>query len=255
MTGSSYPLFECAALTDRGLKRSRNEDAFICDGRHGIFLVADGMGGEQAGDAASRITADVFSRSVIPYLTDEDLTLPVETPREHDPWREILRLAVEEANRQVVEYAEVRETRGMGSTLTAAAVIQGRLYVIHVGDSRLYWIDSRECRLMTRDHTKVGEMVERGVISPEQARNHPQKNIITRCIGRKKTVADIEVFEPAENAVYLICSDGLVDMVSDSKIHELVTGSAGLEEAAETLVRAANERGGRDNITVVLFRI
>ncbi|HHS14124.1 MAG TPA: Stp1/IreP family PP2C-type Ser/Thr phosphatase [bacterium] len=255
MTGSLSPRFECAALTDRGLKRSRNEDAFVCDAHHGIFLVADGMGGEQAGDTASRITADVFARSVVPYLTDEDLTLPVETSREHDPWREILCLAVKETNRQVVEYAERQGTRGMGSTLTAAVVIQDRLYITHVGDSRLYLTDGRECRQITRDHTKVEEMVARGVLTPEQARNHPQKNIITRCVGRKKTTADIEVLEPVENAVYLICSDGLVDMVPDSKIYELISGGAGLEEAAKMLVEAANDQGGRDNITVVLFRI
>lgn len=246
--------FDCSALSDLGRRRSRNEDAYVMDPERGVFLVADGMGGEDAGDVASRIAAQTFTDAVTPYLLDEDMTLPFEGAGE-DHYCQILRLAAERANDQVVRYAEEHGSMGMGSTLTAALVTPLQLYVLHVGDSRLYRITKKSITALTEDHTRVQEMVRQGLLKPEEARRHPNRNVITRCIGRKKIKPDTLVFDPDPSSVYLICSDGLYDMVTDDVLLATVLGSSGLDEASRRLVQSANDLGGKDNITVVLFRI
>ena len=248
---------ECFAATDKGKRRDLNEDAYICDPDKAIFVVADGMGGENYGEVASQLTVDHFSQLITPFVTDEDTTIPFDVPDDGDHFTGALNHAVEGANKAVYEYAAENEShKGMGSTLTAAVLHGDFLYVAHVGDSRLYRILPDEVQQITEDHSRVQEMVQKGLLSPEEARSHPQKNIITRCVGRKKRIrSDILTIDLLDEDVFLLCSDGLNDMLEDESIHQIVTESGDLETAANLLVQAANDKGGKDNITVVLFRL
>ena len=257
MASHDEVMIDCYALTDRGRRRSQNEDAFICDEDYAIFLVADGMGGENYGEVASRLTADHFVQLIIPFITDEDVTIPFDTPEDGDHFTAVMIHAVEGTNRAVYEYAIEHEShKGMGSTLTAVVVRDGFLYVAHVGDSRLYRIQSDEIIQITEDHTKVQEMVQKEILTPEEARKHPQKNIITRCVGRNRRLKpDVFATDFTNDDIFLICSDGLNDMIEDDEIHRIVVESDSLETAAGGLVELANENGGKDNITVVLFRL
>ena len=249
--------FDCFAVSDTGKWRPQNEDAFICDPENAVFLVADGMGGEEYGEVASQLTADHFTKLILPFVHDEDITIPFDHSRDEDLFSGIMRHAVEGTNSAVVEYAsEHLSHRGMGSTLTAAIFYKEFLYIAHVGDSRLYKIDSEKIHQVTEDHTRVQEMVREGVLSKEEARIHPNRNIITRCIGRRyQSNPDIFRLEISDDEVFLICSDGLNDMVTDQEIHAVVDRSDTLEEAGKKLIEVANRNGGKDNITVVLFRV
>lgn len=252
----SYWTIETAAATDRGRRRAENEDAYFCDASIGIFMVADGMGGANAGEVASAMSVDKFVGFLEPFLGDEDATIPFELQENEDSRTTVLMQAALSANSAVYEKAnEDPDHRGMGSTLTAAIVFHNDLYITHIGDSRCYRIRTDTIDQITADHSKVQEMVSQGLLTEEAARSHPQRNIITRCIGRKKKLKpDIFTIDFDLADTFLLCSDGLNDMVPDDVIHRIVTESLDLEIAATRLVNAANDRGGRDNITVVLLR-
>jgi len=247
---------QCFGISDKGRKRAQNEDRFVCDPEKGIFLVADGMGGEKYGEVASRFTADTFVQSITPFVIDEDATLPFESGNDGDYFLRALQHAVEGAHQTVVAFAaEHPSHQGMGSTLTAAVCRSDTLYIAHVGDTRLYRLRENEFRQLTEDHSKVQEMVKKKLIKPEEARNHPQKNVITQCIGRKKNPKPdlfLELIE--ENDLYLLCSDGLTDMLEDENIRNLLLQSKTPERSGQTLVDQANLFGGKDNITVVIFQ-
>ncbi len=232
-------------LTDIGIKRSTNQDfVYASDQPVGklpnLFIVADGMGGHNAGDMASRCTVE----TMVDYITEstgEERPIP------------ILEAAVMTANRRVFEQAQSdRSLEGMGTTLVAATVVGGCLYVANVGDSRLYLLDSK-IRQITRDHSLVEEMVRAGQIGREEARSHPEKNVITRAVGVRSKVRidffDVSLY-PGDR--FLLCTDGLTNMVEDEEIFRLVRKEASLEEAAQNLVNLANRNGGKDNISVVL---
>jgi serine/threonine protein phosphatase PrpC len=244
------------AITHTGRRRAQNEDAYICDPSRAVFLVADGMGGENYGEVASRLSAEQFTQIITPYLLDDEMTVPFEHLDPGDTFEGLLMHAVKGANSAVMDYVENQPShKGMGSTLTAAVLQDQQLYVAHVGDSRLYRIDSAEIQQITEDHTRVQQMVMKKLITAEQARVHPQKNIITQCIGRKKRIKpDIFHIDMDMDSTYLICSDGLNDMVTDPEIQRLVLKAHSLIEAGALLVHTANENGGKDNITAVLFR-
>lgn len=246
----------CFSISDKGLRRSMNEDAFISDPDKGIFLVADGMGGESYGEVASRMTAEFYVKLITPFLMDEDLTVPFEHSVNEDLFCGAVAHAVVGTNSAVVEFVSENEShRGMGSTLTAVVVHDGCLYVAHIGDSRLYRIRADKIEQITEDHTKVQEMVKNHIIPPEEARSHPKRHIITRCVGRKKRLKpDIFSLDFVADDTFLISSDGLHDMVCDEDIHQIVVESESLEIAGERLVETANQSGGKDNITVVLFQ-
>ena len=250
-------LIHSAVATDTGKIRAQNEDSFVCDVDKAIFLVADGMGGENYGEVASRLTAEHFTQFLTPFISDEDATIPFDFPEDGDFFMGAMVHAAEGANFAVYHFAETNDShKGMGSTLTAAVVFQETVYVAHVGDSRLYRIRDDQIHQVTEDHTKVQEMVSKNILTPEEARNHPQKNIITRCVGRRKRIK-IDVFTPEylEKDIFLICSDGLNDMLTDEEMERIVMDSDSLEAAANQLVDDANLRGGKDNITVVLFQV
>ncbi|MFL5782728.1 MAG: Stp1/IreP family PP2C-type Ser/Thr phosphatase [Thermoleophilaceae bacterium] len=228
-----------AALTDVGRQRQSNEDSYL--EREPLFAVADGMGGARAGEVASRMAVEAFG----------------ETGREGDKPEELLRDVATEANRRIYEMAQSdSEHAGMGTTLTAALVDGRDVAVGHVGDSRLYRFRDGALERLTEDHSLVEELVRQGRLTPEEAETHPQRSIITRALGPEPSV-EVETFTDVARAgdVYLICSDGLSGMVPEQEMAAILRGGGPLADAAEGLVDAANRNGGKDNITVILFRL
>ena len=205
-----------------------------------LFLVADGMGGHKAGDLASEYTVAKVQEAVSKGMQ----TIPYQ----------ILKGAFQYANQKLLEKAgESDSYTGMGTTLVAATVKNDAVYVVNVGDSRLYKIGDK-IEQITEDHSLVEEMVRMGEISKEQARNHPDKNIITKAMGVSDTVEpDYFDTDLQKGECLLMCSDGLTNMVSDRQIKEIVELRTDLESCAKELIRAANQNGGRDNIAVVLI--
>ncbi|MFN2616878.1 MAG: Stp1/IreP family PP2C-type Ser/Thr phosphatase [Thermoleophilaceae bacterium] len=230
---------EQAGSTDVGRQRDTNEDALLVSPP--FFAVADGMGGAKAGEVASRLATDVFG-------DDDD--------GDETPERRLARIA-HEANRRIYELASRDESRrGMGTTLTAAMVAGREVSIGHVGDSRAYRLRHGELEQLTRDHSLVAELERRGEITPEAAESHPQRSIITRALGPEPEV-EVDTYTVPGRAgdVYLLCSDGLTSMISDDEVASVLRGSGTLEEGAQALVRSANQSGGKDNVTVVLFRL
>ena len=227
-------------VSDAGRRRRRNEDAYVCEPP--LFAIADGMGGAQAGEVASRLAAAVLEEATGDERGEERVAS-----------------LIQEANRRVFQRSSEDEaTSGMGTTMTVALVDagEGTIAFGHVGDSRGYRVRGGELEQLTDDHSLVGELVRSGRLSPEEAESHPQRAVITRALGTEPDV-DVDTFtvEAEPGDVYLLCSDGLTDMVSADDILALVEGSGDLETAGRALVNAANAGGGEDNITVVLFRI
>jgi PPM family protein phosphatase len=227
-----------AAATDPGRRRRRNEDAFVLEPP--LFAVADGMGGAQAGEIASRIAASVLRDSAA------------------DSGEAAVVALIQEANRRVYEAAATDEARsGMGTTITAALVEDGTVRIGHVGDSRAYRVRDGRLEQLTEDHSLVAELVRSGRLSPEEADIHPQRSVITRALGTDPDV-DVDTFsvETRPGDVFMLCSDGLTSMVDDQSILDIVEQHrSSLELAARKLVDAANRGGGEDNITVVVFEI
>lgn len=232
------------AMTDVGRRREVNQDyVYATDQPVGPFpnllVVADGMGGHKAGDFASKYTVEVVKREL-------------ETSRAGKP-AAILKKIVRTANRELIEAASQDvKLEGMGTTLVAATVIDHTLYFANIGDSRLYLIDDK-IRQLSKDHSLVEEMVRLGGIKAEDARNHPDKNIITRAMGVKADAeADFYEFHIKRGDVILMCTDGLSNMVEDEDMFGLVKGARDIVEAVQLLIDRANSNGGRDNIGVVL---
>ena len=233
------------SVTDIGRKRKLNQDfVYSSDEPVGnlknVYIVADGMGGHQAGDYASKCTVETMVREIKGCF-------------EQSPIR-ILSRAIRIANDQVRRKAREDESLyGMGTTVVAATVLGKYLQVANVGDSRLYIINE-EVRQITRDHSLVEEMVRMGGLDREAARNHPDKNIITRAIGARDTI-EIDFFheELKSGDLILMCSDGLTNMLEDEEIGRILKTPGTIEERAERLIDAANQNGGRDNIAVILI--
>ncbi len=234
------------SITDIGKKRKMNQDyVYTSEMPVGplpnLFLVADGMGGHKAGDYASKCAIETIVETVESSRDTETVS--------------VLEKAIRRANDVVRQTAESDEAmNGMGTTLVAATLDGDRLCVANVGDSRLYIVGGREIRQITRDHSLVEEMVRMGGLKREQAKNHPEKNIITRAIGAEDEI-DIDFFsvELKPGDVVLMCTDGLTNMIEDEEIRMILHGQRDLVEKAESLVNAANNNGGKDNIAVVLI--
>ncbi|HYV15201.1 MAG TPA: Stp1/IreP family PP2C-type Ser/Thr phosphatase [Conexibacter sp.] len=225
--------------SDTGRQRRVNEDAFFA--RAPLFVLADGMGGAQAGEVASRLAAETFAAGLPEGGTPEQ------------------RLAAQalEANRRIHEVSRKREDRaGMGTTLTAAYVDADEIALAHVGDSRAYLLRDGELTRLTRDHTLVDELVRRGKLTEEEAAEHPQRSIITRALGPEPDVeVDTLTYGAQSGDVVLLCSDGLTSMIGEPEVAAILRDADGLPAAGRALVDAANDAGGRDNITVVLLRL
>lgn len=232
-------IVEHVGRTDVGRQRSVNEDALVLSPP--FFAVADGMGGAKAGEVASAMAAETFAG-------ESDSGEPAEAQ---------LTRILREANRRIYELATSDDShRGMGTTVTAAKVTGSEVSLGHVGDSRAYRLRADELEQVTRDHSLVAELERSGQITPEAAEHHPQRSIITRALGPEPDV-QVDTYTLAGRAgdLFLICSDGLTSMISDDELASILRASETLEEAADALVRAANQSGGKDNITVVMFRL
>ena len=233
------------SITDVGQKRTVNQDfVFTSETPVGnlpnLFVVADGMGGHKAGDFASSYAVEVL----LSTIREDENSNPVK----------IIRAAIENANTQLLREASDNETMsGMGTTMVLVTIVGHYAYVANVGDSRLYLIDENKISQITKDHSLVEEMVRMGEISRDDARNHPDKNIITRALGAGRDV-DVDFFDVrlTPGDILLLCSDGLSNMVPDEDIRQVIRTSETLEETGRRLVSMANDNGGRDNIAVVL---
>ena len=233
------------SITDVGQQRTVNQDfVFTSETPVGnlpnLFVVADGMGGHKAGDFASSYAVEVL----LSTIREDENSNPVK----------IIRAAIENANTQLLREASDNETMsGMGTTMVLVTIVGHYAYVANVGDSRLYLVDENKISQITKDHSLVEEMVRMGEISRDDARNHPDKNIITRALGAGRDV-DVDFFDirltPGD--ILLLCSDGLSNMVPDEDIRQVIRTSETLEETGRRLVSMANDNGGRDNIAVVL---
>lgn len=233
--------------TDIGMVRDTNQDAFkiVALGTGaGLALVCDGMGGARGGDTASSIAKTVIADTVREKYEDIMGADAVKT---------LIREAVLNANRAVYQMAkEHPEFAGMGTTVVLVLLYQNRAYIAHVGDSRLYFYHDGELSQLTRDHSFVQEMVDRGVLTESEARVHPDKNIITRAVGVHWDVEiDLHTVELSAGDRLLLCTDGLSNLCSNEEIAQ-VLGQLSIEEGAEALIRMANQGGGHDNITVVI---
>jgi serine/threonine protein phosphatase PrpC len=231
---------EEAHKTDTGRQRHANEDSYYA--KAPLFAVADGMGGAQAGEVASRIAAGAFERG----------TVADDAPAEGQ-----LEEIAQKANREIHKLAQEDSSRaGMGTTLTAAMLRDDEVALGHVGDSRAYLLRDGQLKRLTKDHSLVEELRRQGRLTEEQAEEHPQRSIITRALGPEPSVnVDTMTFPARDGDVFLLCSDGLTTMISDDEIREILTGSRNLRTAVNRLVEAANRGGGRDNITAVAFRV
>lgn len=234
------------SVTDIGRKRSMNQDYVYSSEQSvgqlpNLFLVADGMGGHNAGEYASKVTVE----TIVECITDS-------------PEADVVRAfdaAIQSANVKIRKLAaQSPQLAGMGTTVVAATCQGDRLFVANVGDSRLYVVNRFGIRQITRDHSWVEEMVLRGGLGREEARNHPDKNIITRAVGAEDTVkADYFTVRLEEGDMVLMCTDGLTNMLEDEEIRMIMDGARDIVEKTQKLVDAANENGGKDNISVILI--
>ncbi len=229
---------QIAKVTDTGRKRRRNEDAYVV--QPPLFAVADGMGGAQAGEVASRLAKAALEETDPGALSGPERVTSL----------------IQEANRRVHERSNADPaTSGMGTTMTVALVEGSGVTIGHVGDSRAYLVRDGRLEQLTEDHSLVNELLKSGKLSPEEAETHPQRSVITRAVGTDPDVdVDSFIVDAQDGDVFLICSDGLTDMVGDDAILGLVEKNRrDLDRAARELVSAANRGGGEDNITVVAF--
>lgn len=242
-----------AGKTDVGCVRKHNEDSYLADDSLGLFVVADGLGGHAAGEVASQIVVDTVARFV-GDTQEKDRTWPME----YDPSLSYdgnrLKVALLLSDRAIAE--DIRrnpERETMGSTVVAGLFHGAQVTLAHVGDSRAYLVGPEGIRQVTRDHSWVAEQVANGILTPSEARVHPFRNVITQALGNGGDL-DIEVqnLELGKTERLLLCSDGLSGMIGDRQIWDIVTQSENLQEAVESLVLAAREHGGEDNITAIL---
>jgi protein phosphatase len=264
--------------TDPGLARLHNEDAFRVDGDNGLYVVADGMGGHSHGEVASKIAVETIARTLRAPEPIRTTPIPLPnraaqsnhtTPLPHHPSAATLpgaglrphslrfRDAIRRAHDAMLNaIRDDLSLQGMGTTVAGLLVRDGIAAVAHVGDSRVYRLRGSEMRLLTRDHTWVNEQVMAGFLTEDQARTHPLRNVVTRALGGEAEVAvDVSEVELRKGDLYLICSDGLTTMLTDPEIKSRLASGKALDEICRSLIAAANERGGVDNITVVIARV
>jgi PPM family protein phosphatase len=228
--------------TDKGMVRANNQDYVLSfrSSKYTLLIVADGMGGHNAGEIASKLAATTIRDYIFEnYLNYEDK-------------EELLRDAIVKSNSIIFEnQSENEELRGMGTTSTCCIISNENLYIGHVGDSRAYLIGKEGIRKITIDHSYVQELIKNGSITEDEAQNHPKRNLITRAVGTEQTVIVDTKTETIQNTdIILICSDGLTSYVNNEEICEIVLSEK--DEAVEKLVKLANERGGSDNISVII---
>lgn len=248
---------EIASCTDPGMVRSHNEDSIASDGDKGLVVLADGMGGYNAGEVASGMATTVIITELQQLLDRND---PYEMDEQSGQViaHKMLREQIAKANTSIFQASQSQpQYAGMGTTLVVALFYDNRMTVAHIGDSRLYRLRGEDFRQITRDHSLLQEQIDSGVITPQQAKQSQNKNLVTRALGIDPVVeAEIHDHDTQPGDIYLLCSDGLCDMVSDDDIGlALQTLSSNLKLCAQHLVQTANDNGGRDNVSVILVRV
>ena len=241
------------------MKRELNEDSYVILENEGVFVVADGMGGHNAGEVASKIAVDTIAEFFHAAREDEDVTWPYKLDPTLSFDANKLMVCVKFANRRIFKCSILTpEYSGMGTTIVSILAFDGQdeLYVAHVGDSRCYCLHDGQLSQVTEDHSLVNEYIKAGQITKEQAKTFPNKNVIMRALGMKDNVlVDIQKRTARAGEIYLLCSDGLSDMVSDQDMEAVLASGVSLEEMTKQLVDMANANGGKDNITVILVKV
>ncbi len=242
--------------TDVGLLRTHNEDCFAVDDRGQMYVLADGMGGHNHGEVASRIAVNTIREYLTRALDNNDSTLPLSYDSSLRRHSNSLKRSIHSAHDKVLKaIREDGSLLGMGTTVVTAMQSEAVLSIAHVGDSRGYRLRHGHLELLTQDHTWVNEQVVAGYLSEEQAKSHPLKNVVTRALGGdSEVVVDVLETDICTDDIFLLCSDGLTTMLSDEEIHERLVDDSTLEEICRRLIHDASARGGFDNITVVLMR-
>ncbi len=242
--------------TDPGKKRANNEDAWLVNDAQGLYAVADGVGGSEAGEVASRIAVETLAEAMPDLLGDKDRTPPSEVRSDDVPEPAAFRHAVTLANRNIREEAVKNPARGgMGTTLTALLLTRKRAFLAHIGDSRAYRLRGGTLAQLTNDHSVVAEQVRAGLLTPAQARTSPNRHMITRALGIDREAApDLMEHQVQSGDAFLLCSDGLTEMVSDRELAKML-GSSEPRQAVRSLIDAANKAGGVDNITAVVVKV
>lgn len=255
----SSPLTVIAAgKTDVGRRRQHNEDAFASVVEHGLFVVADGMGGHAAGEIASEKTIETMTEFVSSFDETPDFTWPFGIEKGLNPQANLLVNAIKLANRTICSMAlEQPEYSGMGTTVVGARVEDNMATVAHVGDSRLYLLRDGELKQMTQDHSWVQEQIQQNLLTEDEAKTHRWRNVITRALGNRFEVeVDSESFEVQSGDILLVCTDGLSGPVPEKEITKILLDSGTDAEAAcDALIKEANRRGGPDNITAIVVHI
>ena len=239
-----------SAISDIGTKREKNEDAMYAseDKDLPLYIVADGMGGHNAGDIASNMAVDIIKEK---FLSDKE---SLNSPRKI---KKFIKNVLIEAN-EIIYEKSVNELNceGMGTTVVLGYYYDNKVYIGHVGDSRVYIIRNNNMAQITEDHTLVNELIKKGSITESQALNHPQRNIITQALGTSIDIEiDLDTVEFTSGDLLLLCTDGLYNMLEEKIILETLTKSRCLDEGTRTLVNMANENGGMDNITIIIIKL
>ncbi len=247
---------EYAGTTNVGLKRSHNEDAYLLAPEQNLFMVADGMGGHNAGEIASQMAVETVARFFSDTADDADVTWPFKMDRSFSYEENRLATSIKLANLRIHESAATNSDRkGMGTTLVSLHIVRDGIIGGHVGDSRIYRIRTGSIEQLTEDHSLLNDYIKMKDLSEEEIENFPHKNVIVRALGMKDTVqVDIVSDSPRASDVYVLCTDGLCGMVTDAQILNIVSNCERLDEACERLIDTANEAGGVDNITACLLR-
>ena len=251
-------LLDVASLSDTGMVRPHNEDAVFVDGAAGLAVLADGMGGYNAGEVASGIAVDVITKNMLPELNSRRDLTKVDSSTGLTHAALLLQQQIATANKAIYDTAQARpDCAGMGTTVVASVFCGNRAAIGHVGDSRCYRLRGPKLEQLTRDHSLLQEQIDSGLLTKEAARHSKNRNLVTRALGVDATVEpEIRDYEALAGDIYLLCSDGLNDMVEDEEIGAVVLlHSADLDLAATKLVQLANDNGGRDNVSVILVRI
>lgn len=251
--------FASIGMTDIGLKRKKNEDSMLVDPENLIFIVADGMGGHAAGEHASETAVETISDFIRQARMDTDITWPGVVDETRSFMENTLRSAFLLAHKRILDITQVnQEWLGMATTLVCTIIdpLKNMAFIAHVGDSRAYLVRNQRIIQLTQDHSWVNEQIKAGLITQEEARNHRLRNVVTRALGgpQEPTVdIDEEPFQPGD--LFMLCTDGLTGPVEDAEILDIILKHPdNLEKAARDLIEKAKERGGPDNITLILIQ-
>lgn len=244
-------------FTHVGMKRDHNEDAFIINPDGNLLIVADGMGGHNSGEIASKMAAETVNTFFMATAEDDEITWPYKYDKNQCEAENRLNVSIRLANDRVYETSKRNELyHGMGTTIVSVFFTGSDAYIANVGDSRVYVFRGSRLDQLTVDHSLLNDFLKENTLTPEEIENFPHKNVIVRALGIKEDVeVDVFHYQPKRDDIFLLCSDGLTDMVNDAEIADIILTTPDVKMGVKLLVREANQRGGMDNITAVLVQL